>query len=54
MAKKYADMTQEEREEEARDYVESQKPVVPEDATTLNEFGHNVPEPKAAPAKPKK
>jgi hypothetical protein len=42
--KLHNDMSQEEREKEARKYVESQSPVVPEPIVTLNKFGEHVPE----------
>lgn len=42
--KTHNDMTQEEREQEARDYVESQEPMVPEQPVVLNEFGQHVPD----------
>jgi hypothetical protein len=48
MAKKlHNDMSQEEREKEAREYVEKQSPVKPEVVEPMNEYGDNVPEPKA-------
>jgi hypothetical protein len=48
MGKKlHNDMTQEEREKEAREYIEAQSPVKPETVEPLNEYGEHVPEPKA-------
>jgi hypothetical protein len=53
MAKKtHNEMTQEEREAEARKYVEGQDPIVPEPVEPLNEYGDNVPD--TEPAKPAK
>jgi hypothetical protein len=49
--KTHNEMTQEEREEEARKHVEGQDPIVPEPVEPLNEYGDNVPqseEPKPA------
>jgi hypothetical protein len=49
MSKKtYAEMTQEEREEESRKYIEGQKPIRREQPAELNKLGDNVPEPKPA------
>jgi hypothetical protein len=47
MAKKtHNEMSKEEREKEAREYVEGQEPIKPEPVEPLNEYGQHVPEPK--------
>ena len=45
---KYHNQSQEDREKEARAYVESQEPVVRETPAELNPGGGNVPEPDEA------
>jgi hypothetical protein len=45
MAKKtHNEMTKDEREEEARKYVEKQEPIYPEYVEPMNEYGEHVPE----------
>jgi hypothetical protein len=52
--KTHNEMSQEEREEEARKYVEGQEPVKPEPVEPLNAFGEHVPEEPAREPKGKK
>ena len=44
---KYHDKSNEDREKEAREYIEGQDPVVREEPKVLNPDGGNVPEPDA-------
>lgn len=44
-------MSQEEREEESRKYIESQEPIVQEAPVMLNQHGQNVEAPKASAPK---
>jgi hypothetical protein len=55
MSKKtHNEMSQEEREKEARKYIEGQDPIVPEPVEPLNEYGEHVPAAEEAPKKGKK